>query len=308
MERVSKIVPWLYLPLVLLLATEMAWEPITGGVDFWAHAAIGRWIWQHGAVPRESLFIWGQAPIPWIYHSWLSQLTFYATMALGGEDGGPYLALGLTTLIVLVTFVFIWRLWRRRAAISFLTPLVFAFALWCSGARFRPRPELFSALFLTVLLIYLVRWRDDAQQNDWRRGWPGMLAIAAMFTLWANFHGGVALGLLLLGVTAFSDVVQYRADRKSRRLLILLALCAVAICLNPYGLEYWQALKPVGGRMFSYIDEWKKPWADPALPLAAIISPLALAFVGAAGVAARLAFRKTRRDAGLTRRGCWCCV
>src|SRR5690606_18132607 len=39
----------------------------------------------------------------------------------------------------------------------------------------------------------------------------------------------------------------------------------LAICTNPYGLEYWQALRPVGGEMFERIDEWKPFWKTPRL-------------------------------------------
>ncbi|HVF10620.1 MAG TPA: hypothetical protein VNA16_07450, partial [Abditibacteriaceae bacterium] len=42
-------------------------------------------------------------------------------------------------------------------------------------------------------------------------------------------------------------------------------LCVVAIAVNPYGLAYWQALRPVGGGMFPHIDEWKPFWKPTAL-------------------------------------------
>ena len=207
MSDSSRLWPRLYLALVLLLAAALAWKPLFSGVDFWAHAAIGRWIWIHGQAPRETLFLWGQTPQPWIYHSWLSQLVFYLLMKIGGENGGPYLALTLASIIVVVSYFLIWRLWQSRARINVLTPLFFAFALWIAAARFNPRPELFSAFFLTVLLVYLAKREDEKSETfgvalareKWKLG-----VVVLMFALWANFHGGVALGLLMLGVSVIA--------------------------------------------------------------------------------------------------------
>ena len=75
--------PRFYFPLTMLLFPAIAWRPLRGADDFWVHAAIGRWIWQHGQIPHETLFVWGAKPIPWIYHSWLSQLGFYGLLSAG---------------------------------------------------------------------------------------------------------------------------------------------------------------------------------------------------------------------------------
>jgi hypothetical protein len=285
-STLHRVLPRFYLPLVILIAAALAWKPLFGGVDFWAHAAIGRWIWRHGGVPHETLFLWGQAPQPWIYHSWLSQLVFYGTMA-GGENGGPYLALGLTVIIVLASFLPIWWMWRKRAGINCLTPLLFAFALWIASARFNPRPELFSALFLTILLVSLARRESDGEESfaaAWRRERWRVFGLAALFALWANFHGGVALGLLMLGATALCDGLQDRGAARNSVLGVLLLLAVLAVNLNPYGISYWQALKPVGGAMFALIDEWKPLWREPSLP------PLALVFLGVLGLLALTAW------------------
>src|SRR5688572_28751949 len=71
---------WLYGPLLLLLAAARAFHPLSGEIDTWAHAAIGRWIWQNGQVPQQTLIIWVADPIPWVAHSWLSQLLFYGAI------------------------------------------------------------------------------------------------------------------------------------------------------------------------------------------------------------------------------------
>lgn len=160
-----------YLPLLLALCAAYAFRPIGPGYDFWAHAAIGRWIWNHKAVPESSLFLWG-APIPWVAHSWLSQLFFYALIQFGGGwtphgnvsvGTGPLVVMAFTTLVACAVWTLLWRLWNWRSwrngvrvPIAFLTPIFFALAIWASAPRFQPRQEMLTALILTILLSYLI--------------------------------------------------------------------------------------------------------------------------------------------------------
>src|SRR5262249_39571733 len=95
--------PRLYLILLVLLGAAYAWRPLRPGDDFWSHAAVGRWIWQHGQVPHQTLLLWTPAQ-PWIAHSWLSELTFFGLLAAGGPRGGPYLALAFTALMAALPF------------------------------------------------------------------------------------------------------------------------------------------------------------------------------------------------------------
>lgn len=266
--------PRCYLPLLLLSVAAFAWRPLKGIDDFWAHAAIGRWIWEHHQVPTQTLFLWSAKPQPWIAHSWLSQLAFYGLMRAGGENGGPFLALLLTLGISALTWFLLWRLWARNGRITVLTALLFAFGIWVASARFHPRPELFSALFLALLLVFLADW----PRHDTRQKWKS-IGLIAMFALWANFHGGVALGLLLLWTSAVLEALQGRFSPRACRLLLLALACTLAINFNPYGVAYWSALQPVASPMFKRIDEWKPLWAAPALPPEALIGVGALLLV-----------------------------
>jgi hypothetical protein len=251
--------------LLLAWCVLQAWWPLRGADDVWAHAAIGRWIWQHGAVPQHTLFLWGRPPIAWIYHSWLSQLLFYGLL----EQGGPIAVVLLTVALSCLPFMLLWRVWERRAPYGVAAPFIFALAIWCSAPRFRPRPELFTALFLTLLLLFLIVWtRLPAREKTrvlLRRNAAGVLGLAVMFVLWANFHGEVAVGVAFLVLTALCDGLQDRGAGRARALAVIALLCAAAIWINPYGLEYSRALRPVGGVMFSAIDEWKPFWKHPVL-------------------------------------------
>lgn len=273
-----------YLPLLVLLCCVFAWQPLRGVDDFWAHASIGRWIAQHGHVPDQTLFLWGPGtPIKWVYHSWLSQLTFYEVLI----NGGPFWVEVLTCVVAAAICIWMWQVWACRGRITSLMPLLFAIALWCSSPRLHPRPELFSGLFLCPLLTFLLTWTEARRDGEFQPGLKWKIpALFAMFALWANFHGGVATGILFIGLTvlgeAIQDVLERRIFKPTLWLAGLIPLCAAAVCINPYGPKYWTALRSVGGVMFSYIDEWKALWLPPFLPPEAIMIAGMLAFVALA--------------------------
>lgn len=267
--------PNLCLGLLIVLCAALTWRPLQGVEDFWAHAAVGRWIAQNHSIPQQTLWLWSTAPQRWIAHSWLSEVFLYTLMKIGGVG----FVLFITIAFVAIPFGMLWRLWVARGGSTLIGVLLFAFAINCTAVRFQPRPELFSYFFLTILLLFLIAER----QGETRRWTYEYFLMAAMFGMWANMHGGVALGLAVLFLTAVCEAVE---SRKLPRSLWLLVLGALAININPYGIEYWNALRPVGGEMFSMIDEWKSPLAAPALP------PIAIGFVLMVVITALLAWLK----------------
>lgn len=275
-EQMSERLPRLWLPLLLLSCMAFAWRPLSGSDDVWAHAAIGRWIVEHQQAPRETLFLWSVPPQPWVYHSWLSQVIFYAPLSLGDAVGANLLLL-LTGCIAMAVFALLWWAWCTRInAVSLWMPLVFALALYASSLRFRPRPELFSALLLTLLLCLL--WKETGRR---RALWLEAAVVFFLFVLWANLHGAVAIGLVLLGAFVVTELIQERFSRPSWRGVLLLGVAIVAVCFTPYGVDYWQALRPVGGALFQRIDEWKPFWKAPVLNPEIVVGQFVLVWLAA---------------------------
>jgi hypothetical protein len=269
MQRIYNALPRLYFPLLALLCLAYCWRPLSGADDVWAHAAIGRWIVAHGQVPHQTLFLWGAAPIRWVYHSWLSQWTFYELLARG-ERLGPFLILLLTSALVILTFGLLWRCALRRSGSTHAPlwlPPIFVLAIFCSSLRFHPRPELFTALFLCLLLLLLT------PEEDGRTAFAlPLVAGALLFIVWANFHGAVAIGVIIVWSAAICDAIQDKMQigvfsLRARRNLWLALAASLAIWITPFGFEYWRALRPVGGVTFTRIDEWKPFWRAPALNL-----------------------------------------
>src|SRR5262249_27865674 len=143
-----------YLAVLLVVCAVTAWHPLRSAEDFWAHAAVGRWIWQQHEVPRHTLFLWSDAQ-PWVAHSWLSQLAFFA-LAVLDEGGDRYWVTPVfVALLVAMPFALLGWLWGRRAGARSLMLVAFALAIQASVTRFRARPELFTAVFYSCLLALL---------------------------------------------------------------------------------------------------------------------------------------------------------
>jgi hypothetical protein len=227
-------------------------------------------------VPRQTLFLWS-ASSDWVAHSWLSELFFYFLMQTGESlqrGWGAYVVVIFTALIITTTFLLLWRLWMRHGQLNILAPVLFALAIWCSAPRFQPRQEIFSALFIVLLLAYLIAWSEE-RPGEWQshsrsRDIPDSLAFALvpLFLLWVNLHALVLVGLAILAVTVICDALQDRFDARVRLLAVVAVLCAVATCINPYGVNYWSAadqLRP--GNMAAFIEEWQSPlYSDALIP------------------------------------------
>jgi len=273
----------LYWPLLLILCVSFAWRPLGGGYDFFAHAAVGRWIWNHGQVPTHGLFLWSAPGFPWVAHSWLCQLFFYGLIQLGGA----YAVIVFTVACVCLAWFLIWRMWAQRGDVTFVTPLIFGLAIWCSAPRFVPRQELLTALLLICVLAYLLAWNDariGSETESWRS--PPVLesssfGIVAIFALWVNLHALVLLGLIFLVATAVCDAIQDRFDRRSRLLLVIAFLCVMATLLNPFGIGYWKAADVLkSGSQASFVDEWKPFWVEPRMHWKFAVGELVLALGG----------------------------
>jgi hypothetical protein len=243
---------------LLMLCVLLTWRPVGGFQGFWAHAAVGRWICEHGEVPRQGLFLW-TASEPWVAHCWLTGVLFYGLTCLADADRLPYLVFGVAAVLVAVPFALAWDLWRRRGPLGAWVVIPFYFALDLAYPRFNPRPELFTMLLLAVQLRLLVAWSAGAPQTLTRADTARAVALVLLMVPWANLHGAMIVGLLMLGVTAVLDLLQDRG-RRARMLALLVPLAALATLATPYGLAYWQAYRAIPGETFRRIQEWQPLW------------------------------------------------
>ncbi len=253
--------------LVLAFFTFLSYRPLWH-TDVWGHLAYGRLIWESGLN-----VLWGNEPlmplsqgIPFVDTAWLSQVIGYTC----------YQALGVTALQFLFAFsislclgMLAWRFYRRSGSglVTVLGLGGFLLLAWeqmfVNAPHFLTpsaliRPQLAGWVCFTTVFVCLT-------SRKWRAIYWGL--IPAIFALWANLHGSFPAGLLLLGGFFAGRAIDIERrtkritaifrDRRTQRYFLLWELSAIAVLLNPYGLQiYTEVLAISGNPNMRGLVEW----------------------------------------------------
>jgi hypothetical protein len=159
--------------------------------DFWWHLRTGQLIFETGAIPRADVFSFTAHGREWVAHEWLTEVLMYAVFRAAGWAG----LVAAFSLVMTAALAVVYRQASRLAPHPFVAgPAVLLAALACAP-MFGVRPQmisfLFTALYAAALDAYARRGRKKI-----------LLWLPPLMLLWANMHGGFALGLALVGVTA----------------------------------------------------------------------------------------------------------
>ncbi len=262
-----------------LLALPPFLHPLYNSDLFW-HLSAGKFILRAGALPPAAVPALVPPSAAWIDFEWLSQVLYQATYAAAG-----FLGLWALKIALLAVCAALLLSTLRRAAV----PSEFragALAVWAAGALFYAdiRPELFSVALFGALLCALEAWRARGRAF----GAVELAAVAALFALWANLHGGFVCGLAAFACYLAPELAA-RKWARARALSAAAACAAAGTFANPYGwgphlaiLEHWRQ----GEYLSRYLLEWQ-PFAFrrdlPLQPVAALA--LAAAAIAAVGLA-----------------------
>lgn len=196
------------------------------------HIRAGEEILRTGSVPHVDPFSQHTPPLPWTAHEWLSETIMAALHRAAGMSG----VVALYALILAVTFRLLFRVLRsQRAGVLTATAVTLA-TLVCSKLHWLARPHLFTFLLLVISHHLLETWR--------RRGGNGIWLMPPLMLLWANLHGGFAVGFVLLAVYLCASVLEaagttaqarQAALKRTRTLLGVNAACLATAVVNPYG-------------------------------------------------------------------------
>jgi hypothetical protein len=231
--------------------------------DTYWHLRAGQDVWRTHAVPLVESYSHTAAGAFWPNHEGLWQAASFALYRAGGF---PLLTLAGAALVTLA-FALVYRLLVGPTATRFV---LMALAMPLSASVWALRPQIASLALLAILLTLVVRER--------------YLWLPPLFALWANVHGAVALGGVVLGAVALAAIWQARrrnelgARRRAATLVLMLPLCALATTLTPLGFKLWSFIfESVGRSREIGIDEWRP--AYPTKPLEIGFWILALAFL-----------------------------
>jgi hypothetical protein len=224
--------------------------------DIWWHLRNGQQTVLHHTIPRLDTYSFGADGSPWLDHEWLSEVPFFLGFKVGGLKG--IVALYFAVLVLIYTGVF-YRSCYGGADCKSATLTTFL-SILLGVVSIGPRMLLFGWLCMVALLMVLDHFRATRK---------GLWVLPPLFAVWINLHGSWVFGMLVLGITIASGLVegQWGAVTASRwtagelkRLLLALLASMIALLITPFG--YRLVLYPFDllfhqPANLKYIEEWR---------------------------------------------------
>ena len=262
-RRPAFLLPAMALAVALLglLSHEMSpdgWYALLGG-DLIVH---------HGLPSHDWLTVWGHGR-RWVDQQWLAQLAFYGLYAFGGLR----LALLVNALVVVASFSGALVAARARGAGESALLLVAIPAAAAVGlSSYALRPQTLALPLFVALLSLLV---DDSRRPSLR-----VFLVLPLLVVWANIHGSVTLGVLLVLLAV--ACASWR-ERKVRPRNAGLAVASIAAALaSPYGvhlLGYYHAIL-FNGQFAQYVPDWMPTTLGPTTLAFYVLAFLTLFAIG----------------------------
>ncbi len=219
--------------------------------DLGWHLKYGEYFFKTGSMLRDNIFSTMMSDYKWVNHSWASDLLVYISYNTFGFLGVSLLGAAIVTL----TFYFFSKafnlsFWDK----AFLFPIVLFLVNNVNAASFRS--QLISYLF-TGILFYII--------SLYKRNPKNLLLAIPLFLIWANFHGGFILGLVLLvGYLGIKKIIELRNNPNVKSLAKLIRLetatligILIATLINPFGhAVYLESFNHFGNPWLKYVSEW----------------------------------------------------
>jgi hypothetical protein len=207
--------------------------------DTWWQLRTGEAMWHSGRVMLHDEFTHTVAGSRWPNHEWLSQIVFYATYAAGG--------LPLLTALCAAAVTLAWLI------VASLTvtpgPPIVRLALVGVGAMLSSpawslRPQVFTLALLSATLWIAVRRRY-------------IWVLPPLFLVWANLHGAVALGGLVVVAATMAAAIR---RENLMTWCVVSSLCFLATAGTPLGASLWFEIPGSLQRLQAYgVLEWQAP-------------------------------------------------
>ena len=168
------------------------WSVFRDGDVSW-HVAAGRWILEHGRVPKTDPFSFTMAGQPWVAHEWLPEVVF----ALGFDQGGHAGLAAVVALVLMALFAIAFAFLRRRVG-----PIAMLVAFASLYVVLQPfimaRPHVFAWAFLAGWTSVLLASRDAGRPPPW--------ALVGLMFVWANVHASFFIGFVVAACVALGCV------------------------------------------------------------------------------------------------------
>jgi hypothetical protein len=204
---------------------------------------------QTGSIIQRDVYSYRSAGQRWMNHEWLSEVVFARIYDSAGAPGLIVAKVFLSLALVGLCQV---HLTRRG-----LGPFRSLFLLSLAGFPFRMglgtiRPQVFTYFAFLLVLLLIEKSKTGRERYLW--------ALPLVIAVWVNLHGGVLAGVGVVGLWVIArtveTVVEGRRLGASIALFALLAVCCLALFINPYGPNLVTFLLTTATQPRPEITEW----------------------------------------------------
>ena len=216
--------------------------------DFWQHLASGRLVAENGWPADSDVFSHTAQGRPWTQF-WLVPLLLHHGYA---KFGMPLLIV-LKALVAAATFFLVAQACLKRGVGAAPATVAAAEAAFVASVRSYLRPEILSFLIFAAFVLVTEAGRTPRRSGEQgmpvapgKRNWRALWLLPVLMALWVNVHGAFVGGLIYLGCIAAGETLKWRLRRPRQSqpqvpaLWAVLAACAAATLVNPYGWAIWR--------------------------------------------------------------------
>lgn len=226
------------LVITLLCAGVIVTFPVFDYDLYW-HLANGREMLTQQRIINEEVFSYTKPGVPFSNHEWLSQLILFFIYQQAGWFG----LMLFKYAMVLATAGFLFTTCRMLGAHPIACGVLCATAILAGAYRYNIRPELFSLLFMTVIIYLGYGYREG------RLSMRGLYLLPVIMVVWDWLHGAVFGVVFLAAFTVGENATGWLSPRftllrgmtsmASERLRgwnVAMVITLIAMLAHPYGL------------------------------------------------------------------------
>ena len=245
--------------ITVLAAILLINSPNVFNVDSWLALVTGRELWQTGIPHHEILTVMAHGKA-WVDQQWLSQLASYGIYLIGGLGLLGTVNAALIVLAVAGAAVGARRLGARPGVIL----ITLALCLFSIAPSREVRTQEFAMpLFVAVAYLLAADIRAPSRRVYW---------CFPILVLWANLHGSVTQGAMLVSLRGLLILWEQRhrlrhPARLWYRPLALIVGAPLTLLLTPYGVSsigYYRTML-FGGTLTHAVSEWAPVTSSPAI-------------------------------------------
>lgn len=185
-------------------------------IDLGRHLKNGQIIWNNPDILFKNFYSYTETGFRFVNHHWFSGAIFWLFYLIGGFKILTVLNIIIGILTVLIFFKSAVKKSNFALASMLALPVILLL-----NERVDARPEMFSYLFIAITYYALENFRSNGYEKK-------LIWLIPMFLVWANSHIYFFIGLFMVSLAAFEQLILKTKNSKN---FFYIALSSWAACL-----------------------------------------------------------------------------